>query len=134
MPSLQQRFLDRFRQLELQFARDEDGSVRLPAKHPAVGDLLVTFDDGEITVFIGDITHCHFTPGACGNLASSDPQGEAVACATEFIAEVTSDQWVLWSNPAGVGGSFRRDRPIDTPTPDASVFVWSGPVTCEGAA
>jgi hypothetical protein len=134
MSSLQQRFVDRFSQLHVEFALDPDGSIRVPAKHSAVGDLLVTFDGGEITVFIGEITHSHFTPGACGNISSTDPDGEAVACAAEFIQEVLSDRWVLWSNRAGVGGSFRRDQPIDTPTPDAAVFVWSGPVTGEGAA
>lgn len=134
MPSLQQRFLERFRRLDVRFSQDRDGSIRVPAKHPLVGDLLVAFDDGEITVIIGKITHSHFTPGAYGDISSTDPEEEAVACAAEFIQEVLSDQWVLWFNSAGAGGSFRRDIPTNTPTPDASVFVWSGPVTGEGSA
>jgi hypothetical protein len=34
--------------------------VRLPAKHPAIGDLIIWVEDNEITVEVGRIWHSHF--------------------------------------------------------------------------
>jgi len=125
---LRERFLERFTALGVKFSVDPDGAVRVPARHASVGALIASFENDEISVFIGEITHCHFTPGACGDIDSTDPVGECVAEATRYLREVFADRYIFWS--AGhVGGSYHIDHPVDTPPARAQRFLWSGPIT-----
>jgi hypothetical protein len=121
------------------FERDTDGTLRVQARSRDVGDLLVAFHDQEITVYIDDLTHCHFTPGACDDPEASDPVGEAVSQAVDYVRGVLDDKWVLWRDPSGAGGCYllggeenpMDDAPLDE---DAQCFLWSGPYKRDGAA
>ncbi len=112
----------------------------MPARCPEVGDLVVAFDNEEITVFVGDLTHCHFTPGAAGNPEAVDQVGECVREAVDFVRGVLGDRWVIWSYPNGAGGCYEigeEENPMaDAPLPgeDARSFLWSGPYTRDGEA
>jgi hypothetical protein len=103
---------------------DDDGQLRIPARHHDVGDLLITFDDGEITVFVGNFTHRHFTP---------HEGADCVQDALDYVCGIVNDQWVLWAYPGGAGGSYRlgteADATADAPLADEQVvrYVWSGP-------
>jgi hypothetical protein len=102
---------------------DDGGQLRIPARHPEVGDLLITFDDSEITVFVGNFTHRHFTPEA----------EDCVRDALDYVWGILNDQWILWAYPGGAGGSYRvgteDDPKQDAPPPDETVirYLWSGP-------
>ncbi len=102
---------------------DDAGQLKIPARHPEVGDLLITFDDGEITVFVGHFTHRHFASTA----------EDCVRDALEYVCGIWQDEWILWAHPGGAGGSYRvgaeSDPVEDTPSPDEEVvrYVWSGP-------
>lgn len=108
---------------------DDNGQFRIPARHPDVGDLLITLDDGEITVFVGNFTHRHFT--------AHEGDATCVANAIEYVCGIVNDQWVLWAYPGGAGGSYRigaeAEPSADTPLPDEEVirYVWSGPYTSQ---
>ncbi len=101
---------------------DDGGQLRIPARHPEVGDLLITFDEGEITVFVGNFTHRHFTLESEGNVRD----------ALDYVCGILNDQWILWAYPGGAGGSYRvgaQDDPSeDAPPPDETVirYLWSG--------
>jgi hypothetical protein len=102
---------------------NDGGQLRIPARHPEVGDLLITFDDAEITVFVGNFTHRHFTPDT----------EDCVRNALEYVCGIVNDQWILWAYPGGAGGSYRvgaeSDSKEDAPQPDETVirYTWSGP-------
>lgn len=111
---------------------DDAGQLKIPARHPEVGDLLITLDDDEITVFVGNFTHRHFTPheGTATNAASSIE--DCVRDAIEYVSGIVNDQWVLWAYPGGAGGSYRigseGDPSADAPTDEDVIrYVWSGP-------
>lgn len=112
---------------------DDNGQFRIPARHPDVGDLLITLDDGEITVFVGNFTHRHFTPHeGDANYAASTIE-DCVREAIVYVSGIVNDQWILWAYPGGAGGSYRigaeAEPSADTPLADEEVirYVWSGP-------
>lgn len=121
------------------FQRDADGALRVSARCREVGDLVVAFDNGEITVYVGELTHCHFTPGASGDLEAADQIGEAVAEAVDFVRGVLDDKWVIWRYPNGAGGCYEigdEENPMaDAPLgDDAQCFLWSSPYPHGGVA
>ena len=118
----------------IDFRTEQGGTLRVPARCAELGDLVVSFDDEEVTVFLGSLTHLHFTPGAVGNPDAVDPIEECIGAAVEFVRDVLNDRWIIWSCPNGIGGCYRigseRDRMADTPLAGERVFrfLWSGPV------
>ena len=111
---------------------DACGAFVVPALCQEVGDLVITFDDCEITVFIERITHSHFTLGACGDIHATDKSGETVREAVEFVTGVLNDKWIIWQYPNGAGGCYplgrEGDPMVDAPLGnEARCFLWSGP-------
>ncbi|MBS1155244.1 MAG: hypothetical protein H6R07_1168 [Proteobacteria bacterium] len=110
---------------------DLDG-LRIPAREPVVGDILVLFEGGEVSVFLGDITHCHFTPDQADDKFPCCTAEQAAKDAAQFIREVVEDKWVLWCWNDGRGGCFKPDgndeEAADSPLPGEEVkyFRWSG--------
>jgi hypothetical protein len=112
---------------------DDAGQLKIPALHPEVGDLLITFDDGEITVFVGNFTHCHFTPHEGSAAFAASTIEDCARNALDYVIGILNDQWILWAYPGGAGGSYRLgaegDPKADAPVPDDEVirYLWSGP-------
>jgi hypothetical protein len=112
---------------------DDGGQLKVPAAHAEVGDLLVTCDDGEITVFVGNFTHRHFTPHDGSTAYAAGTIEDCVRDAVEYVSGILNDQWILWAYPGGAGGSYRigaeGDPAQDAPPADDEVvrYVWSGP-------
>ena len=133
MSTLEKRCSEALQSAEVAIARDPDGALRVVARSVEVGDLVVAFDDNEITVFIGDLTHRHFTPGAEGNLDASDQVGECVREAVDFVQGVLNDRWMIWTYPNGAGGCYRlgdENNPMaDAPISEDGTryYLWSGP-------
>ena len=126
MSPLANNFVQALHSASITFERDADGTLRIPARSSEVGDLVVAFDDDEITFFIGDITHQHFTPGSRGNPEAPDQVAECIREAVQFLREVLDDRWVLYSYPGGAGGCYEIGED-DGRTEDAARFLWSGP-------
>ena len=109
-------------------------TLRISAREPEVGDLVVSFEGNEVSVFLGDITHCHFTPYAADDKVPGCTDEQAVTDAVQFISEVMQDKWVIWCWSDGRGGCFKPDgddeETADAPLPGESVkfFLWSGQV------
>jgi len=92
-----QRLLD----ASIEFASDETGGLRIAARNSEIGDIKISFDDGEVSVFLGDVTHCHFSHyEAYDNFPGCTPE-RAATDAVAFIREVVTDQWVVWRRNDG---------------------------------
>lgn len=129
--------MEGFQMAGIDFQLDADGALRMLACCREVGDLVIAFDDGEVTVFIGDFTHCHFTPGAEGDLTAADQVGEAVAAAVDFVRGILDDKWVVWKYSNGAGGCYEigeEENPMaNAPLEDdVQRFLWSGPCPRSG--
>lgn len=111
----------------------DDCQLKISARHPDVGDLLITLDDGEITVFVGNFTHRHFTPHERTAAFPASTIENCVRDAVEYVCGILNDQWVLWAYPGGIGGTYRlgaeAEPSEDVPLPEEEVvrYVWSGP-------
>jgi hypothetical protein len=97
-----------------------------------VGDILVSFEGGEVSVFLGDITHRHFTLYEAGDTFPGCTSEQAATDAAQFIREVVEDKWVIWRWRDGGGGCFKPggddEESADSPLPgeDVKYFRWSG--------
>jgi hypothetical protein len=116
----------------IEFMSDETGDIRITGRNSAVGDIVVSFDQGEVSVFLGDITHRHFTPYEADDKFPGCTLEQATSDAVSFIREVIADQWVIWRWSDGRGGCYKpggNDDEADAPLPGETVecFVWSGP-------
>ena len=108
------------------FESAPDGSLVIEAKCKDVGDLVISFENNEISVFIGEITHDHFTP------ESPEHLNECIIEAVEFVNDILRDRMIIWSYPDGIGGSYKigteqdpmSDSPLDGE--DVKYFTWSG--------
>ena len=120
------------RQAGIAFSQESDGTLRIKCPNPALGEVVVSFDDGEISVFLGDITHSHFTPiEARGKFPARTPEHAAGEVA-QFLREVLADEWVIWRWKDGRGGCYKPGgddwESANAPLPAEEVerFVWSG--------
>jgi hypothetical protein len=109
-------------------------TLRIAARQASIGDIVVSFEGGEVSVFLGDITHCHFTPYAADGKFPGCTKEQAVEDAVRFVSEVVQDKWVIWCWADGRGGCFKPDgddeEAADAPLPGEEVkyFLWSGQV------
>ena len=114
------------------FSTTDCDSLRIPAREQAVGDIVVSFESGEVSVFLGDITHCHFTPYEADDKFPGCTAEQAATDAVRFIREVVEDQWVIWCWADGRGGCYKPDgddeESANSPLPGEEVkyFRWSG--------
>lgn len=115
------------------FASGEVETLRIAGREPAIGDIVVTFERSEVSVFLGDITHCHFTPCEADDKYPGFTIEQAATDAVRFIREVVQDKWVIWCWSDGRGGCFKPDgddeEAADAPLQgeDVKYFLWSGP-------
>jgi hypothetical protein len=66
--------------------------LRLPAQHPAIGDLVIWVEDDEITAEIGRIWHAHFNCPDYLFENSVEEQARAIAQnAADYVLEVLLD-------------------------------------------
>ena len=131
--SLEQLCIQHLSSAGVAFRRDPSGTIRIPAASGEVGDLIIDFDGGEITVDIENITHCHFTPYEASATYAANTIEDCAQGATEFVLSVLNDRRILWRYPNGAGGSYEigadHEHAADTPLEgdDVKKFVWSGP-------
>lgn len=116
---------DRFRDRDM---RIEPNQIVFPAAHPGVGDVTIVDDGDEATVYIGHITHGHFSAfeeklpeSAKAALIASDVVG--------FLEALFADRVLMWKVFGAAGW-----RLVDDPVTAVSgftlrrSFVWSGPL------
>jgi hypothetical protein len=102
--------------------------------HPGVGDIFVSDERDEITIFLGNFTHMHFDALTISNEYES-PDDYAAKISDEaifFLEDVFADEIEFWGNGDGLGGCrTRRRKPrgaIRRFLSPAPHYVWSGPL------
>ena len=94
------------------------------------GELTIHDDGDELTFYLGDITHCHFSRDYLGD-GKYSPEGEVIEEAIDYLLDLFSDRVVFYR--ALNGG---RDGSIQSPSPDqmakvladCNCFLWSKPL------
>ena len=122
LPALRTKFPDR----PFTVGTPPDPIATFPAAHPDVGDLVITDDGAEATVFVGDLTHGHFGPY---DQTSSPAQvaDRATDEIVDFLALLFADRVLLWSVPGHSGGWRLLTHDGREPPRQANTFLWSGP-------
>jgi hypothetical protein len=103
--------------------------ITVPGASP-VGDLTVLSDADELTVYVGEHTHCHFSLYMYQDRSPAEAIDAVVEEAVGFLSDLLADRIVVWSRsvdgvPAS-GGTFRRDVAPERLEPGAKAYLWSG--------
>jgi hypothetical protein len=134
LDKLSQELLGAFRQVlpDTTYREElaENLELTIPAKNSEVGGISAVSDGEEITVYIGEYFHCHFSPYLQDTYPSDEANQEVAQQAVEYIADILDDKIVLRLNIEN--GAFRmsqtyyRDMEEAPPGPEDREYVWSG--------
>jgi hypothetical protein len=122
------RLLARFPDADLRIESSRNLIATIPAKCQETGDLHISDDGDEATVFIENVTHSHFNP--YNSELSDEERARWVADdVIEFLEKLLSDRILLWAVDGGRrSGGWRSDYSGEIPTDvpkSAAVFIWS---------
>ena len=111
-----------------QFTVSDGGSLDASLPMPnGQGDLSIHDDGDEITLFFGDITHCHFSQDYLGD-GKYSPEAEMFEETIGYLRDLLSDQVVFYrSRVGGSDGSIQRpsEEQMAKVMADCHCFVWS---------
>ena len=130
LDQLSRVFIDGFRTRFPAVTADEQFTDRLEvtvaAAVPEVGPLRIMLDGDEITIFVGDWTHCHFSVF----MSAAGAVTEVCTHALDFVADLLADRVVIWAYSEN--GRRRRDGTYPLGAPPrwaiggAAQILWSG--------
>jgi hypothetical protein len=109
----------------------------------AVGDLSILSDLEELTVYVGEHTHCHFSLSMHQDRSPAEAIDAVVQETVGFLDDLLADRIVVWSRSVGggvpsAGGTFRRDTAPELLEPGSKAHLWSGtpfiPAAARGGA
>ena len=104
--------------------------VRIPAKHPDVGDVVILDDGDELRVSVGRLTHSHFGLDGSG-LTPTERAGFIAGDVVGFLRKVFADEIEFYGNERG-GGARERSRgkrgSLSKVFFGRKSYVWSGPL------
>ncbi len=105
----------------------EDKSIRIPAKHPEVGDVIIWDEGDEATVGIGDLTHLHLNPYD-PSLSDDERNARIADHLIWFVEALFDDRAYFLCYPGGAGGSTVVEKGGRFTVPEgATAYTWSGP-------
>ncbi len=127
-------------ELERRFAgtgvhlREKPGIVAVfPAAHPDVGNVTISDDGDEATIFIEHITHLHINP-----YDNTLPEAERDRLIAEdvigFMEDLLADRVLLWVSKTSRSGGCRNIHDGIKPEYIEArnrYFLWSGPLKTE---
>ena|SRR5438309_5182531 len=96
-----------------------------------IGDLTILSDPEELTLYVGEHTHCHFSLYMHQDRSPAAAIDAVVEETVGFLDDLLADRIVVWSRSVGggvpsAGGTFRRDTAPDLLEPGARAYLWSG--------
>lgn len=105
-----------------------DRSIVIPAAHQAVGEVTIVDDGDEFTVYIGTITHGHFS-----DYDAATPEERArtiVDSLVWFLEDLVADRVLIWrSNGSGGWRIIEADEQLNVHSDAGTQFyLWSGPI------
>jgi hypothetical protein len=108
------------------FSDDPKFVARLSSPCSEVGELILSDDGDEATVYLSKITHRHF--GCYEDLPEPRKDERIASVVTDFVADLVADRVILWRAFGGsVGGTYRL-KPGEAPPRSSRFrekFVWS---------
>jgi hypothetical protein len=123
LPKLQQRFPNR----GLKAGVPPEPCAAFPAAHPEVGNIEICDDGDELTVYVGELSHGHFS-NYDDNL-TADQKAEIIAeKVAEFLEDLFADRIVIWRSFGGSGGWYHVGHAGLAKIIPKTKFVWSGPM------
>jgi hypothetical protein len=107
-----------------------------------VGDLTILSDLEELTLYVGEHTHCNFSLYMHQDRSPAEAIDAVVEETVGFLDDLLADRIVVWSRSGGgvpeAGGTFRRDAAPELLKPGAKAYLWSGtpfiPMAARGGA
>jgi len=131
---LGQRLIQILRAGALSIPFEEEFSDRLEitirGPSPAIGNVMVYSDSDELTVYVGEHTHCHFSLYMHRDRSNVEAIHAVVEETVAFLSDLLADRIVVWSKSvAGTpsfGGIFRRDMAPELLQAGAKAYLWSG--------
>jgi hypothetical protein len=94
------------------------------------GELLICDDGDEVTIFLGGITHCHFSQEYLGS-GEYSPEGEVVQDVIDYLKDLFADRLVFYHAPNHHGdGSIQRPsaQQLEAIPDEWHCFVWTRPL------
>lgn len=99
--------------------------ITFPAKHPDVGDIQIVDDGVEITIYVGNFTHSHFSN--YDDISDIEKEREISADVADFLERLFSDRVILWGSHKE-GGGWKDISPDEVDEGKReNEFLWSGP-------
>jgi hypothetical protein len=126
-PMLEDRFPNRG--LVLKF--HPHPSAIFPAVHPQVGDLVISDEGSEITVYVGNFTHVHYDVYVDG-ISEEERAKQISGQVIQFVEDIFAERMEFYGSHEGGGGCRVRGRkPHDISAKLSAgkrMYVWSGPI------
>lgn len=94
------------------------------------GELSIHDDGDELTFFLGDITHCHFSQEYLGD-GKYSPEAEVIKNAIDYLRDLLADKVVFYRARNGGGdGSIQcpSEEQLSKVLADCNCFVWTKPL------
>jgi hypothetical protein len=107
--------------------------VSIPARHQDVGSIIIDFDDGEVTVSIGEHFHSHFDPGVYRSEGYVNPDAACVRAAVTYVRDFIAGRILFHirfvnGRYAGSGTLYLNTANLMANVPhDAKLYTWAGP-------
>jgi len=104
-------------------------SIVLAAAHEEVGDVTILDDGDELTVYIGDITHGHFS-GYTPGISPDQQMREIVDGLVGFVEDLVADRVLIWRSGRSGGWDIIESEEQLKVHSDAGTqfYLWSGPI------
>ena len=107
---------------------EKSRSIEIPAKNEDVGGITIQDDGEELTVYVCNFTHCHFS-NYDEDLSQDNKEKAIVEEVCEFLEQIFKDKIVMWGSHAKGGGYYE----LGTKPNSKKMFggqhkewVWSG--------
>ena len=116
---------ERFGALPFEFSGDEDWIARLKAPYGELGSLEIAEDDGEVTVYIGDVAHGHFYPM---QKRSPTRDVEVAEDLGDFLERLFADRVVMRKSAVASSWWYVDDASSVQLRSRGDYFLWSRPL------
>ena len=130
LPLLRERFPDR----GLRENAAAEFCAIFPAAHGEVGDISIQDDGTELTVYVGNFTHLHFSYFE-NDLSPEQKTRWIVEEVVQFLDYMFADRVIMWGSHRGGGGLSTEGAPgyaeLRSPRTRLERYVWSGPLPRE---
>ena len=109
---------------------DEANRIATLPMPNGLGDLSIFEDGDEITFYLGEITHCHFSQEYLGDNKYT-PEEETVEEAIDFLRDLFTDRAVFYcARNGGRDGSIQcpTSEQISKITTDCDCYTWTNQI------